>query len=119
MIAAALAGGDDFKRRVLYWFFAFVTIMKYVFAADLPLCVCFCYLRIVRSSLAHSCVTSTSIRFRFLITFLILLTFAMFLFSEWWQVHLRATALSSSLTRCKWQIVILVGVVPIIMLYVV
>ena len=29
-IAAALAGGDDIKQRVLYWFFAFVTVLKYV-----------------------------------------------------------------------------------------
>ncbi len=32
-IATALAGGDDYKRRVLYWFFAFVTILKYVIGA--------------------------------------------------------------------------------------
>lgn len=62
----ALAGGDDFKRRVLYWFFAFVTILK----------------------------------FRFLITVLVLLTFGVFLLSEW------------------WQLLILIGITPAVMLVV-
>ena len=47
-VAAALAGGDDFKRRVLYWFFAFVTIMKYVCAAN---CYSFCLVFLLPCSL--------------------------------------------------------------------
>jgi hypothetical protein len=38
-IAAALAGGDDIKQRVLYWFFAFVTVLKYVIPPSASLSV--------------------------------------------------------------------------------
>ena len=58
-------------------------------------------------------------RFRFLITFLVFFTFAMFLFSEWWQVHLYSAMLFQLLIHYDGQIVILVLVIPAVMVYVV
>ena len=83
----ALAGGDDFKRRVLYWFFAFVTILKCVY---LSCSVTWTYIYLAQdcSLFFHSCLTCHSIRFRFLITLLVLFTFSMFLLSAWWQVKI-------------------------------
>ena len=122
-MAAALAGGDDFKRRVLYWFFAFVTILKYVIGVVINLVWCVIINRVCRAMpalrLRARVLLNQSIRFRFLITLLVLFTFSMFLLSAWWQVNSLITAFFPLPTFHNLQMLILLLIVPAVMLVVV
>ena len=62
---------------------------------------------------------SQSIRFRFLITLLVLFTFSMFLLSAWWQVNSLITAFFPLPTFHNLQMLILLLIVPAVMLVVV